>query len=101
MNEKGYEALANAIVAQAVVDYVKALIVLDKTKGGRVHVEEEKRLEARCRLAEIRHFFKSKWYEKLCDTDRSKMLRLIARAYSDCRQTGDFKRLENRLRATS
>lgn len=94
MDDMSYKELADAIVEQAGIDYLKALRTLDLTKGDESACEKRRR--ARGRLAEVRNFFKSKWYIKLCDTDGRRMIHTLNRWYRDVRKSSDFlKRIKN------
>lgn len=64
--------LAEAIVEQAVKDYVLALKKIEKNRK----VREQKAI-----IRELKKFFRSAWYDTLCTVDGEKMIELIEKNY--------------------
>ena len=93
MDDMMYKGLADAIVEQAGIDYLKALRILDLTEED--ENTYEKILMARARLAEVRRFFKSKWYITLSDIDGRTMLHRLNLWYRKARKS---KKLLKRIR---
>lgn len=75
--ERGYEKLAEAIIVQAGIDYLKTKKALDNLKPGQ---SENILLK---RLAEIRGFFKSQWYRDLTDVDSRWLITKLDDTYED------------------
>ena len=68
LSENPYEALANAIILQAVNDYRIALKKIKKNPGNRDAINEVLSLE---------RFFRSPWYETLTSVDGEFLIRKI------------------------
>ena len=64
----GWQALANAIIIQAVKDYKAALKKLRKNTDNK---------QARKTRTECERFFQSGWYEMLTDLDPERLLRCV------------------------
>lgn len=77
-DEVGYEALAVAIIKQAILDYQFA----DQVAKGQKRISEAAYNNRMAGVAdktknEVVRFFKSKWYGTLCDIDPNRILRLL------------------------
>ena len=90
MCEQSYKTLTDAIVVQAGIDYLKSLRILDIYRDN-----PERKINAQARIAEVRHFFKSKWYEELSDVDGRNMLIRLNRSYRKIRESGNLNRIKN------
>lgn len=66
MNNEGYSRLCNAIIVQAVKEYISA-----------------KKRDNAVRLAEIKSFFLSEWYTVLTELDGAKMLEMLDEKYAE------------------
>ena len=64
----GWSELAAAVVGQACKDYVRALV------GRHQHPERPKHAQD---IKECERFFKSSWYEMLCDVDGQLLIRKL------------------------
>lgn len=74
----GYEALAFAIVKQAILDYLYADQCLRGVRKTSRAISEVKLTNAPERTKyEVVRFFHSKWYGTLCDIDPNKILRRL------------------------
>ena len=69
-----WQALANAIVLQAVEDYRTEL------SGSRCHKHRSTRAK---RIRELEQFFRSHWYETLTNIDGEMLMAKIRREYED------------------
>jgi hypothetical protein len=67
MNE-GYTDLANAIVEQAVKDYIRALKILKKRPWSE---------SAKITIHEVEQFFRSDWYLQLTDLDPETLIQKL------------------------
>lgn len=65
---KNYEALANAIIVQAVLDYKAVFKILLKNPDDRMSQVEAKR---------IKQFFHSRWFRMLTSVDAEYLIRMI------------------------
>lgn len=65
---ENWEALANAIILQAVEDYRKA--------RSRVRMMPDQK-EAQRRIREVERFFESEWFHRLADTDGKRILEYL------------------------
>jgi len=73
----GYEALAAAIILQAVADYQTARKIL-KGKGPKVTYLGGHRSESAAYIVkEVELFFRSRWFGVLCDIDPQMVLRRL------------------------
>ncbi len=66
MDNEGYSRLCNAIIVQAVKEYMGA-----------------KKRNNKNRLAEIKRFFLSEWYSVLTELDGAKMLEMLDEKYAE------------------
>ena len=69
MNE-GYTDLANAIIEQAVKDYIRALKILKKRPWSKL---------AQITIHEVEQFFRSDWYLQLTDLDPEMLIQSLTR----------------------
>ena len=72
--ENPYEALANAIVLQAVNDYRAALKKVKKNPNNREALDE---------ALQIERFFKSQWYQVLTSVDGEYLINRLRREVSE------------------
>ena len=93
IHEKNWRSLADAIIIQAGVDYMKTLRILDLAKGKEDKYDEW--LKARSRLAEIRHFFKSKWHTSLSEVDGHRTIKTLNQAYKRFRDRGELDKIKH------
>lgn len=96
---ENYVALADAIVVQAGVDYLKALRILDLNRGK--EGESQVWFKARCTVFEVRAFFKSKLHDSLTDADGRRTLVMLNRTYRGFRESGDLDQIKNLTRTAS
>lgn len=83
---KSYENLANAIILQAVSDYVMASQNDDKDPQLLILFGKYDDPETNSRKKEIIHFFNSEWFQELNSTPYSGMQLVdLARKYNYCR----------------
>lgn len=74
LSENPYEALANAIVLQAVNDYRAALKKVKKNPNNREALDE---------ALQIERFFKSQWYQVLTSVDGEYLINRLRREVSE------------------
>ena len=74
LSENPYEALANAIVLQAVNDYRVALKKLKKNPNNREALDD---------ALQIERFFKSQWYQVLTSVDGEYLINRLRREVSE------------------
>ena len=74
LSENPYEALANAIVLQAVNDYRAALKKVKKNPNNRTALDE---------ALQIERFFKSQWYQVLTTVDGEYLINRLRREVSE------------------
>ena len=84
----GYQALAEAIIVQAGIDYLdtKRLLENDISDGLREALNNE--------LESIRCFFRSKWYVELTDTNPEWMFAKLDEGYEVLKQTNNLNRIK-------
>lgn len=84
----GYEALAEAIVVQAGIDYLdtKRQLELDISDGLRTALENE--------IESIRTFFYSKWYRELSATNPEWMLKKLDEGYEELKRTNSLDKIK-------
>lgn len=85
----GYEALAEAIVIQACIDYLDTKMKLETVML--VDHEAKKRLDDK--MAEVIGFFHSKWYRELSDTDPQYMLSQLDKGYEELKRSNNLDRI--------
>ena len=73
LSENPYEALANAIVLQAVNDYRAALKKVKKNPNNRIALDE---------ALQIERFFRSHWYQVLTSIDGEYLINRLRREAS-------------------
>jgi hypothetical protein len=66
MDNEGYSRLCNAIIVQAVKEYMSA-----------------KKKNNASRLAELKRFFMSEWYSTLTELDGAKMIEMLDEKYME------------------
>lgn len=66
MDNEGYSRLCNAIIVQAVKEYISA-----------------KKRDNAVRLAELKRFFMSEWYSTLTELDGAKMIEMLDEKYME------------------
>lgn len=93
MHEENWKALADAIVIQAGIDYLKALRILDLAKDREDKYDEW--LKARHRINEVRHFFKSKWHVSLSEADGRRTIKKLNQAYKRFRDSGELDKIKH------
>ena len=71
MTKECYENLANAIIEQAVKDYVRAIQVLKRNKNS---------IDAQKMLKDVLSFFRSEWFTALTDLDPDVLIEKIGGA---------------------
>lgn len=74
LSENPYEALANAIVLQAVNDYRVALKKVKKNPNNRDALDE---------ALQIERFFRSQWYQVLTSVDGEYLINRLRREVSE------------------
>ena len=74
LSENPYEALANAIVLQAVNDYRAALKKVKKNPNNRTALDE---------ALQIERFFRSQWYQVLTSVDWEYLINRLRREVSE------------------
>lgn len=74
LSENPYEALANAIVLQAVNDYRAALKKVKKNPNNREALDE---------ALQIERFFRSQWYQVLTSVDGEYLINQLRREVSE------------------
>ncbi len=74
LSENPYEALANAIVLQAVNDYRAALKKVKKNPNNRIALDE---------ALQIERFFRSHWYQVLTSIDGEYLINRLRREVSE------------------
>lgn len=74
LSENPYEALANAIVLQAVNDYRAALKKVKKNPNNRIALDE---------ALQIERFFRSQWYQVLTSVDGEYLINRLRREVSE------------------
>lgn len=74
LSENQYEALANAIVLQAVNDYRAALKKVKKNPNNRTALDE---------ALQIERFFRSQWYQVLTSVDGEYLINRLRREVSE------------------
>ena len=74
LSENPYEALANAIVLQAVNDYRAALKKVKKNPNNRTTLDE---------ALQIERFFRSQWYQVLTSVDGEYLINRLRREASE------------------
>ena len=74
LSENPYEALANAIVLQAVNDYRATLKKVKKNPNNREALDE---------ALQIERFFKSQWYQVLTSVDGEYLINRLRREVSE------------------
>lgn len=74
IGEAGYTALAEAIVEQACIDYIKALQCNDQYK-----------------ISSIRKFFRSQWCNFLLNIDGEYLIKTLERKYGKFNKSNDKK----------
>lgn len=74
LSENPYEALANAIVLQAVNDYRAALKKVKKNPNNRTALDE---------ALQIERFFRSQWYQVLTSVDGEYLIDRLRREASE------------------
>lgn len=74
LSENPYEALANAIVLQAVNDYRAALKKVKKNPNNRTALDE---------ALQIERFFRSQWYQVLTSVDGEYLINRLRREVSE------------------
>ena len=84
----GYKALAEAIVVQAGIDYLDLKMRLENADTD----EEIDKLMAG--IAEIRAFFRSKWYRELSNTNPKWMLKKLDEGYEELKRTNQLNRIK-------
>ena len=84
----GYEALAEAIVVQAGIDYLDLKMRLETADTD----EEKKNLESK--IAEIKTFFHSKWYRDLSETNPKWMLKKLDEGYEELKRTNQLNKIK-------
>ena len=99
MHEENWRALGDAIVVRAGIDYLKALRILDLSKGREDRYDEW--LKARHRLPEVRQFFKSKWYTSLSEVDGLRTIKTLNQAYKKFRDSGELDKIKHLERTAS
>lgn len=71
MDNEGYSRLCNAIIVQAVKDYMSA-----------------KRQDNERKMAELRNFFRSGWFNALTEINGEIMLEMIEEKYAEIMASG-------------
>lgn len=84
----GYEALAEAIVVQAGIDYLDYKMQLETADTD----EKKKKLEDE--IAKIEAFFRSKWYRELTDTNPEWMLTKLNEGYEELKRTNNLDKIK-------
>lgn len=84
----GYKALAEAIVIQAGIDYLDLKMRLETANTE----EEQEKLHAE--IAEIRAFFRSKWYRELSDSNPKWMLKKLDEGYEELKRSNQLNRIK-------
>jgi len=74
LSENPYEALANAIVLQAVNDYRAALKKVKKNPQNKTAIDE---------ALQIERFFKSQWYQTLTSVDGEYLINKLRKEASE------------------
>ncbi|WP_373207031.1 hypothetical protein [Coprococcus phoceensis] len=74
LSENPYEALANAIVLQAVNDYRAALKKVKKNPQNKIAIDE---------ALQIERFFKSQWYQTLTSVDGEYLINKLRKEASE------------------
>lgn len=74
---KHYEALANAIIVQAVIDYKAAYKLLQKHPEG---------IMAQSECKKIKHFFHSEWFRTLTSVDAEYLIRMVEKEIDEGRE---------------
>lgn len=74
---KHYEALANAIIVQAVIDYRAAYKALKKKPNDRIAVDQAKH---------IKRFFHSRWFRTLTSVDGDYLVRMVEKEIDEGRE---------------
>lgn len=86
----GYQALAEAIVIQACIDYLDTKMKLETVMV--VDHETKKKLDDD--MAEIIRFFNSKWYKELSDTNPTYMLAQLDKGYEELKRSNNLERIK-------
>lgn len=74
LSENPYEALANAIVLQAVNDYRAALKKVKKNPQNKIAIDE---------ALQIERFFRSQWYQTLTSVDGEYLINKLRKEASE------------------
>lgn len=74
LSENPYEALANAIVLQAVNDYRAALKKVKKNPQNKIAIDE---------ALQIERFFRSQWYQTLTSVDGEYLINKLGKEASE------------------
>lgn len=86
--ERGYADLAEAIVAQAGIDYLKIKKELEDLQPCR------KRNNLIAELESIERFFKSEWFKDLTDVSPNWLVGQLDKAYAAMKATGQLKLID-------
>jgi hypothetical protein len=93
------DILANAIVAQAAMDYISFRRSKEKLEA--IEDKTEKQINdlrvASGRFNEVVLFFKSDWYKTICSVPSERMLKLLDEEYQERKSKND-KRHERKIR---
>ena len=84
----GYEALAEAIVVQAGIDYLDYKMQLETADTD----EKKKKLESE--IAKIEAFFRSRWYLELTDTNPEWLLNKLNEGYEELKRTNNLDKIK-------
>lgn len=74
LSENPYEALANAIILQAVTDYRAALKKVKKNPQNKIAIDE---------ALQIERFFRSQWYQTLTSVDGEFLINKLRKEASE------------------
>ena len=84
----GYKALAEAIVVQAGIDY------LDSKRRFEIADTDEEREKLQSEIAELRAFFRSRWYRELSSTNPKWMLKKLDEGYEELKRSNQLNRIK-------
>lgn len=93
--ERAYNELAEAIVVQAGIDYLRTKKKLE------IAAEGDYRNRLLSNLADIEKFFQSRWCRELTDTDPDWFKEELDKAYDNLKKTNNLKLIDGiQLRGT-
>lgn len=87
--EQAYNELAEAIVAQAGIDYLKTRKKLEtvdpESKKGKILTKE---------FEDVKKFFRSRWYKDLTDIDPEWLVKKLDEAYNGMKNSNNLKLID-------